>query len=275
VRILRERVAVITGGANGIGLSMARRFLAERMKVVIGDINQKELEQAVALLSSHGEVVGTQVDVANPTSVQSMAEFAVEQFGFVDVLCNNAGVGGLQRFETTSVEAWKWILDVNLWGVIHGCRIFLPLLKSRDEAHIINTASMAVFSCAAYHHPYNVSKAGVVALSVGLRKEFERNVPNVAVSVLCPGFTATSLNDDERNAPSGYLRRAQLDPSIDGLRRAVGRQLSNGRSADDVADLVLKGLLNKASYIFSDLPWLRSAGAEMARVVESYCAHTE
>lgn len=140
---LRGRVAVVTGGANGIGLGLAERFLQEGMKVVIADINEQDLARAEQSLAASGEVLAVTTDVSREDSVQSLADAAVARFGGVHVLCNNAGVGGTQRFDTVGQATWEWTIGVNLWGVVHGCRIFLPILAAQDEAYIVNTASMA------------------------------------------------------------------------------------------------------------------------------------
>lgn len=143
---LRGRVAVVTGGANGIGLGLAERFLQEGMKVVIADINEQDLARAEQSLAASGEVLAVTTDVSREDSVQSLADAAVARFGGVHVLCNNAGVGGTQRFDTVGQATWEWTIGVNLWGVVHGCRIFLPILAAQDEAYIVNTASMAGFT---------------------------------------------------------------------------------------------------------------------------------
>ncbi|MGW9131901.1 SDR family NAD(P)-dependent oxidoreductase [Streptomyces sp. NPDC055681] len=131
----------MAGEANGIGLP-GGRFLEEGMKVVIADIDRDDLTRTERALAELGEVLAVPTDVADANSVQSLADTAVERFGAVHVLCNNAGVGGAQRFSTTGLPTWRWILGVNLWGVIHGCHFFLPILAAREQAYIVNTASM-------------------------------------------------------------------------------------------------------------------------------------
>jgi NAD(P)-dependent dehydrogenase (short-subunit alcohol dehydrogenase family) len=157
VQNFEGRVAVVNGGASGIGYALAERFLDAGMKVVIADIDAGQLDEAGPRLAAKGEVMTQVTDVANPTSLQALADATVARFGAVHLLCNNAGVGGFQRFGTTSRETWEWILGVDLWGVIDGCRIFLPILKQQDEAHIVNTASMSGFVYGPYLHPYSVA----------------------------------------------------------------------------------------------------------------------
>lgn len=247
---LKGRVAVVTGGAAGIGLGLSKRFLEEGMKVVIADIDQAEMDKAVASLSSLGEVIAVKTDVTKPEQIQALADAAVAKFGAVHVLCNNAGVGGFQRFSTTSRETWKWIVDVDMWGVIDGCRIFLPILEKQDEAHIVNTASMAALDYGIYNHPYNVAKAGVAALSEGLWREFKAEKPHIGISYVCPSFTNTSINKDERNAPPGHTRRIDSDPDLEGMRNMVFGFLERGKQPAEIADYVVNGIRNRTLAIF-------------------------
>lgn len=247
---LKGRVAVVTGGAAGIGLGLSKRFLEEGMKVVIADIDQAEMDKAVASLSPLGEVIAVKTDVTKPEQIQALADAAVKKFGAVHVLCNNAGVGGFQRFSTTSRETWKWIINVDLWGVIDGCRIFLPILEKQDEAHIVNTASMAALDYGIYNHPYNVAKAGVAALSEGLWREFKAEKPHIGISYLCPSFTNTSIDKDERNAPAGHRLRAQADPDLEPFRKMVFEFLGRGKQPAEIADYVVNGIRNRTVAIF-------------------------
>lgn len=249
------RVAVVTGGANGIGLGLTKRFLKEGMKVVVADIDQPVLDNVVADLSAHGEVIAVRTDVSKFGNLEALADAAVAAFGHVHILCNNAGVGGHQKFSNTSLETWEWTLGVDLWGVIYGCKAFLPILARQDEAHIINTASMAGFTSAPYLLPYCVSKAGVVALSEGLARELETEMPNVTVSVLCPAFVATAIADDERNAPQSHAPRSTSDPELDHVREAQRVGLSQGKSPDEVADIVMGGIRDRRMHIFTHPEW--------------------
>jgi len=253
---LSGRVAVVTGGANGIGLGLARRFLSEGMKVVIADVNADDLDRATAELASHGEAIGHATDVADPGSVQALADAALDRFGAVHVLCNNAGVGGFQRFGATNLDTWNWILGVDLWGPILGCRTFLPILSAQDEAHIVNTASIAGFSYSPYNAPYNVAKAGVVALSEGLYRELAVEKPHVGVSVLCPGFTDTRIGDDERNAPAGHARRGATDPDLEPFRKTLVDGMAAGQSPDEVAEHVVRAIRTRAMHIFPQPEWM-------------------
>ncbi|NLT31764.1 MAG: SDR family NAD(P)-dependent oxidoreductase [Propionibacterium sp.] len=250
------KVAVVTGGAAGIGLGLARRFVNEGMKVVIADVDQADMDAAVAELSAHGEVIAQRTDVSKYDEVEALAERTLEEFGSVHVLCNNAGVGGDQRFMNTTLATWEWIVGVDLWGPIYGCKVFLPHLVKQDEAHIVNTASMAGFTYAPYKHPYNVSKAGVVALTEGLYRELIREHPHVGISVLCPAWTATKIANADRNAPEGHVPMYQTDPDMVGMREEVAEMLAQGQTPDEVAEIVIEAIRNKQTHIFPDRTWI-------------------
>ena len=196
------KVAVVTGGASGIGLGLARRFGAEGMRVVIGDIEEGPLAAAVAELSDAGvEVEGVVTDVSDAAQVQALADAAVARFGGVHVVCLNAGVGsGGLSWETTT-DTWEWVLGVNLWGVINGIRSFVPLLMQQDAGHIVNTASVAGLVAGPFMGPYNASKHAVVALSETLLHELAMSAGHVHVSVLCPGWVNTRIGESGRNRP--------------------------------------------------------------------------
>jgi NAD(P)-dependent dehydrogenase (short-subunit alcohol dehydrogenase family) len=252
MREFKGRVAVITGGANGIGLALAHRFGAEGMRLVIADVDETALSTATAQLEGAGhEVLACRTDVSKAEDVQALADAAVARFGAVHVLCNNAGVGGFQHFDTIGAAAWEWQIGVNLWGVIHGCRIFLPILEAQDEAHIVNTASVAGIYSYSYLHPYNAAKAAVVALTEGMWREFGAEKPHVGLSVLLPGSIATAITDDERNAPAGHVRRADADPSLAEFRKLYQAGIAAGMSPADVADLVLTGIRERRLHIFT------------------------
>jgi NAD(P)-dependent dehydrogenase (short-subunit alcohol dehydrogenase family) len=269
MKTLAGRVAVVTGGASGIGLGLVRRFIAEGMRVVIADVNRRDLDAAVATFVREGaDVLGQPTDVSDPAQVQSLARVAVARFGSVHVLCNNAGVGaGFQRFGNVGLAAWEWIVGVNLWGVVHGCREFLPILSAQEEAHIVNTASIAGFTYSAFHHPYNVTKAGVVALTEGLHRELKAENSTVGVSVLCPGAVNTRIVSDERNAPAGVPLARLTDPDLEGLRHTVEESLLAGQSPDEVAGKVVAALRSGALHIFTHPEWLPAVQQRMSNVL--------
>jgi NAD(P)-dependent dehydrogenase (short-subunit alcohol dehydrogenase family) len=246
------RVAVITGGASGIGLALAKRLGAEGMKLVIADIDEGALKAATGELEAAGyPVLAKRTDVAKAADIQALADAAVARFGAVHLLINNAGVGGFQHFETTSAQTWEWTIGVNLWGVIHGCRIFMPILQAQDEAHIVNTASVAGIYSYNYLHPYNAAKAAVVALTEGMWREFATEKPNVGVSVVLPASVDTGITNDERNAPAGHVSRADADPSLAEFRKLYVAGIAAGKSATEVADIVVDGVRAKQLHIFT------------------------
>jgi len=252
MRNFKGRVAVITGGASGIGLALARRLGAEGMKLAIADVDEAALAAASAELEAAGhEVLARRTDVSKADEIQALADATVARYGAVHLLCNNAGVGGFQRFETTGAATWDWVVGVNLWGVVHGCRIFLPILDRQDEAHIVNTASVAGIYSYNYLHPYNVAKAGVVALSEGMWREFATEKPHIGISVLLPASVATAITDDERNAPPAHVRRTQADPSLDEFRKLYVAGIAAGKSPVEVADIVLAGIRDRQLHIFT------------------------
>ncbi|MFT4987706.1 MAG: NAD(P)-dependent dehydrogenase (short-subunit alcohol dehydrogenase family) [Acidimicrobiales bacterium] len=204
---LEGKVAVITGGANGLGLAMARRFGAAGMRVVIGDIETGALADAEASLAADGvEVLGHRTDVAESGDLEALADAAYERFGAVHIVANNAGVGGSPgaMWELSDAD-WRWVIDVDLWSVIHGVRAFVPrMIAGGEEGHIINTASVAGLISGAVGGPYTVAKFGVVALSEQLYFELGRAEHPIGVSVLCPGFVNTRIYDSDRNRQEGY-----------------------------------------------------------------------
>ena len=204
MQLFEGRVAVVTGGASGIGRALATRFAGEGMRVVLADVERDALEATAGELRDGGaEVLAVETDVSSAESVEALADRAYEAFGAVHVLCNNAGVGGanVAAYRATLAD-WEWTLGVNLWGVIHGVHAFLPrMLEGGEEGHVVNTASIAGLTPLAGNAPYGVSKAGVVALSEALYLELERRGAPVRASVLCPGIVQTNILDSQRNRP--------------------------------------------------------------------------
>jgi short-subunit dehydrogenase len=193
---VRDKVAVVTGGASGIGRAMAIAFRDAGMQVVIADVEETALAATAAELG----VTGIRVDVTKEADVAALAQAVQERFGTCHVLCNNAGVGGGGLLHELTMRDWKWVIDVNLWGVIHGLQSFLPmLLANPDGGHVVNTASMAGLSPLPGAAPYSASKYAVVGISETVREEFRDT--KVGVSVLCPGFVKTNIFTSQRNRP--------------------------------------------------------------------------
>ncbi len=251
MRQFAGRVAVVTGAASGIGRAMVDRFAASGMRCVLADIEEGALSSAVAELRAAGaQVIGVPTDVSSAASVASLADAAIASFGAVHVLCNNAGVGGGTDFANISLDMWEWVLGVNLWGVIHGCRTFLPLLLEQDEAHIVNTSSMAALN----GHPlgvapYTVSKFGVLGLSQNLYFEMAAtNGGRVGVSVLIPGLTRTRIFESMRNLPAPIAAPA---PSsfAQTSRAAIAGVWDDAMQPSLVADVVADAIREQRFYI--------------------------
>jgi NAD(P)-dependent dehydrogenase (short-subunit alcohol dehydrogenase family) len=213
VETLANRVAVVTGAASGIGRALCRRFAAEGMAVVAADVEERALGVAV---DSLGDVagcrgaIGVGCDVSDPAAVETLATTALDRFGAVHVVCNNAGVVTLGPTWEQSLDDWRWVLDVDLWGVVNGVRSFVPILLGQGvPGHVVNTASIAGLVPSPTIASYNAAKAAVVALSETLDMELRELGAPIGVSVLCPGVVPTRIAESGRNRPGG--ERAELD----------------------------------------------------------------
>ena len=244
---LTGKTAVVTGGAGGLGKAMAARFLAEGMSVVIADIEKSALDAAAEELSAEGgEVLPVVIDVTDLSSVEALAEEALRRFGSYHVVCNNAGVGGHFGLSwELPVEEWRWILEVNVWGVIHGIRTFVPALVAQKEGHVVNTASLAGWQGPPSMAPYAASKHAVLAISESLRSELELSGTGVGVSALCPGMVNSGIMSSERNWPT-RLGAMPVVPSTP-LTSAVESMLKTGTTQGEVdppavAEVVVEGI---------------------------------
>ncbi len=253
----KEKVAVVTGAASGIGQALAQRFAREAMKVVLADVETAALDQAARAIEASGAaVLAVRTDVSKAADVERLAQAALEKFGAVHVVCNNAGVVTSAPTWMNTVADWEWVLGVNLWGVIHGVRVFTPILLSQGvEGHIVNTASMAGMIAGPGTATYNVSKFGVVALSESLHHELLLLGSLVRVSVLCPGFVNTRIADAARNRPAELAETAPKLPGAEEMEQ-LGRQLlANGSPPSKVADVVFDAICHERLYIFPHPEW--------------------
>ena len=248
---LRGKVAVITGGASGIGRAVADRAAAEGMKIVLADIEQGPLKVAVDDLTSNGaEALGVVTDVSEAASVQALRDRALDRFGAVHLVHNNAGIGLGGAIWEVSEADWRWILGVNLWGVVHGVAAFTPLLIEQGEGHIVNTASVAGLIAAPFLGPYNATKQAVVAISETLFKDLQAVGAPVGVSVLCPGFVQTRIAESERNRPDW----AAPDHEVAGaeeVRGVVQSLVEGGIAPATVADRVIDAVRSNTFYILT------------------------
>jgi NAD(P)-dependent dehydrogenase (short-subunit alcohol dehydrogenase family) len=247
------KTAFITGGASGIGLALAQAFAKEGMKVMLADVETGALEQAVAGLRDAGaDVRGIHCDVADAGSVERAAQATFDAFGHVHVLCNNAGVAAAGGIDNISVENWRWVIDVNLMGVLHGLASFLPHIRKHGEGgHIVNTASMAGMSGGLGFSPYTASKFAVVAMSEGLSMQLKPY--GIGVSVLCPHFVRTAIGQSGRNRPERYGPTAPLDPAGPAavMIAELARLIEAGIEPQDVAARVLAAIRDDEFYVFT------------------------
>jgi len=271
---LRGRVAVVTGAASGIGLAMATRFAAAGMKLVLADIEAAALQRALAQLQApDAATIAVPVDVASETSVAALAAAAYREFGAVHLLCNNAGVAVpalLQPVWNTSLADWQWTMSVNLMGVVHGLRAFVPrMLDGGDEGHVVNTASVAGLLTGS--GPYFASKHAVACVTEGLYKDFKAMGARLSASVLCPGVVRTAILDAERNRPAQFGGPTDLSALGESSQRraaAFRESVATGIAPALVADAVADAVMHDRFYIVPAQPeFLEGIGARMADIL--------
>jgi NAD(P)-dependent dehydrogenase (short-subunit alcohol dehydrogenase family) len=250
----RGRVAVITGAASGIGYALSARAAQEGMTVVMADVETRALESAAATLRERGATIAAhRVDVSNEAEVEELAARAFDDFGAVHLLCNNAGVVSRQRPAWDySVSDWQWLLNVNLWGVVHGLRSFVPrMLAGGDEGHIVNTASMAGLVTGGIGTAvYDATKHAVLSLSESLYRDLLIRQTKVSASVLCPGAVQTNIFASERNRPAA-LGAAEGVPPVSGLTTAFP---GNAIQPDEIAAQVFDAVRANRFYVLVAQP---------------------
>ena len=264
------KVAVVTGAASGIGRATATRFAREGMKVVLADIEEQALEEAVKSLDDAGhEVIGVPTDVSKWDAVQALAQRTMDEFGGVNIVHNNAGVVVSGPVEELTLADWEWVLGVDLWSVIYGVKTFLPLIKQTGEGHVVNTASTNGLQSAATIGPYNVAKFGVVALTETLRLELEAARSSVSASVLCPGAVNTRIVSSKRNrdpeSASDHLGSA-FEAAFE---KHAGEMLAKkGKDPAEVAEMVYDAIVKNDFWIITHPAWkdlMKERVAAMAR----------
>ena len=247
---LQGKVAVITGGASGIGRAVAEKAAAEGMKIVIADIEEGPLKEAEGELTGQGaEAIGVVTDVSDAASVRELRDRALERFGAVHLVHNNAGIGTGGPIWDFSEEDWRWIIGVNQWGVIHGIATFVPLLMEQGEGHVVNTASIAGLTTTAFLGPYHATKFAVVAMSEVLYKDLQTAGSPVGVSVLCPGFVQTRIAESDRNRPAWAPER-----NVEGaeeLRAVIQAMVDGGITPAAAADKVIDAVKTNTFYILT------------------------
>jgi NAD(P)-dependent dehydrogenase (short-subunit alcohol dehydrogenase family) len=256
----KGKTAFVTGGASGIGFAMAKAFAQAGMKVMLADVEKGALDQALKELREFGgNVRGVSCDVADPESVERVAQATFAEFGKVHVVCNNAGVAAGGGIDHISLDNWRWVVDVNLMGVVYGVRSFLPHMRAHGEGgHIVNTASMAGMINGMGFSPYAATKFAVVAISEGLAVQLRPF--GIGVSVLCPDFVRTRIGESGRNRLERYGQAPTLDPNSPAaaLIAEIARQIEAGLDPTEVAVRVLNAIREDEFYIFTH-PNMREA----------------
>jgi NAD(P)-dependent dehydrogenase (short-subunit alcohol dehydrogenase family) len=268
----KDRVAVVTGGASGIGRALANRFAAAGMKVVLADVEDSALHQAEEELRKQGAtVLGVLTDVAKAESVEALAKKTIDTFGAVHIVCNNAGVaGGFGPMWSQPLQNWEWGFGVNLWGVIHGIRTFVPIMLDQGtEGHVVNTASMAGLLSSPFMSVYNATKFAVVTISESLHFELAMQQAKVKVSVLCPGFVNTNIATSDRNRPSHLqTEMPQFSEAEQSFAARMFAGIADGMPPAEVAEKVFAAIQDEQFYVFPHPEFLAFVRARMENILE-------
>ena len=265
---LRSKVAVVTGAASGIGRALATRFADEGMKVVLADVEERALAEATRELEARGvAVLAVPTDVTRASDVLRLATRTREAFGAVHVVCNNAGVFTGGTCWEAPVEDYEWLLGVNVWGVIHGIRTFVPLLLEQGEGHVVNTASMAAVTTLPFTGIYHMTKHAVLALSECLHHELRARGAPVGVTVVCPEMVATHIDAAERNRPAALRREAAPSAERELVGKAISDAVKRGIPPAAIAERTIAAIREDRFYVLSDDDWRRMAATRCEDVL--------
>ena len=250
----QDQVAVITGGASGIGKGLAEKCLQEGMKVILADIEVEALQVTVDAFRTNynNPIVGHITDVSVSSSLEALRDRALTEFGAIHLLFNNAGVGGAGGAWTGTEKDWDWVIGVNLMSVVHGQRLFLPvMLEQNTPGHIVNTASVAGLIGGVTNAPYSVTKHGVVALTEHLHRDLLLAGSKLGCSVLCPGIINTNIGSSARNRPQHLINEdnpAPTDAQL-AMRAQFDAVMAKGMLPGQVANIVFNGIRDQQLYI--------------------------
>jgi len=262
------KIAVVTGAASGIGLALAGRFARAGLHVVLADVEHAALQAAEQKIADLGvQTLAVPTDVGDEAAVNTLAATAADRFGAVHVVCNNAGVATHADPWFGPIAAWHWVLTVNLWGVVHGIRAFLPLLAGQGEGHIVNTASIAGLMPGT-GPAYDAAKHAVVAISEDLYRAVKIAGLPVGVSVLCPGWVRTSIGEAERNWPDKLGEVPPRSATSQLLHPHLQRALDQGMAPEAVANLVADAITAERFWVFTDSRFTQSALDRWQRIAE-------
>jgi NAD(P)-dependent dehydrogenase (short-subunit alcohol dehydrogenase family) len=268
------RVAVITGAASGIGQALAELFATKGSAVVVADLDLSAAEGVAAgIRGAGGQGEARQVDVSDPGSVEALAAYAFEEYGGVDVLCNNAGVSTFNLIQDQTLDDWRWVVGVNLWGVVHGIHSFLPRMRGRGHpAHIVNTASVAgLLSGVAFIGPYSATKVAVVSISETLSQELAMAQVPIGVSVLCPSATDTKVMESERGRPGAFGQETRTEMA-ESVRLAIRDSFTgpDGQTPAQVAHRVLDAIESGQFWIITHASERELVQTRFAGITASY-----
>jgi NAD(P)-dependent dehydrogenase (short-subunit alcohol dehydrogenase family) len=252
---LKGKVAVVTGAASGIGLGLAQEFAREGMKVVLSDIEEKGVHEAADKVAETGaETLTVVADVSKKADVENLAKKTIDTFGAIHIVCNNAGVMRGDVSWQMPVEDYAWHIDVNLWGVIHGVRTFVPILIEQDvEAHIVNTGSMSSLTATPYTAAYTLSKHAVIAFSECLYHELALSGKKIGVSVICPAAVKTKIYEAEQHRQERYKPASRGDTSLsDMIQAALEDSFKGGITPNEVARQTIRAIQNNQFYVLPE-----------------------
>jgi NAD(P)-dependent dehydrogenase (short-subunit alcohol dehydrogenase family) len=251
----KNKTVVVTGGASGIGKAIAHKFGSSGFRVCIGDIEELALVETLRFFENEGiEACGLVTDVSETSSMEEFSDYVRTELGSPAVVCLNAGVGTGGPLGQIKIKDWEWVLAVNLWGVIHGIRLFLPFLENQNEGHIVITSSIAGHLSYPGMGPYNASKHAVLTIAETLYFELKQANSNVGISALCPGLVKTQILDSERNRHEKFQEPAleQFQPEDSGARDLIEEIYANALDPSSVAEMVYQAVQEKKFYIFTD-----------------------